>query len=149
MNAVFAVPASAQYPADAAALELDPVAVNCPVGETVTVSGSGFLPHEPFVRIFFDGELIAEVFPDAEGTFTVTIDPPAAMAGQHTISAEQFVAPEEPDLITASAALTCQVAAGVAFTGQDLTVAVLLVAALLGIGAMSIRAGRRRAGTAI
>ena len=72
--------ALAQYP-DAAFIGLDRAVVDCPSGEPLTVTGSGFIPHEPFVRIFFDGDLIAEVPPDDKGNLSVTIDPPPPRPG--------------------------------------------------------------------
>jgi hypothetical protein len=142
-------PAAAQYPPQqVATIELDKAVVDCPSGEGLTITGSGFIPNEPFVRIFFDGDIIAEVLPDDEGSFTVTVDPPAAAAGEHTITAEQFVAAEEPDLLTAFASVTCQGGVGVAFTGQNLSEAVMLLLALLAVGAAALAAGRRRAGRA-
>jgi hypothetical protein len=142
-------PAAAQYPPQqVATIELDKAVVDCTDSESLTIAGRGFIPNEPFVRIFFDGDVIAEVFPDDEGSFTVTVDPPAAAAGEHTITAEQFVAPEEPDLITAFASVACQGGVGLAFTGRNLSEAVMLLLALLAVGAVAQAAGRRRAGHA-
>jgi hypothetical protein len=138
-------PAAAQqnYPITGE-IQLSDASIDCPSGQELTITGEGFLPNEPAVRIFFDGQEIARVFPNAQGEFSVNIDPPGAGAGQHTIEARQFVSAEEPDEIVASATLTC-VGAGVAFTGADVSWGVALVATLLVIGAVALVAGRRRA----
>jgi hypothetical protein len=140
-------PASAQYPG-AADIQLSDASIDCPSGETLTITGEGFIPNEPAVRIFFDGEQIAEVFPDDDGSFSVTIDPPGAAAGQHTIEARQFVAAEEPDEIVATATLTCVAGAAVAFTGANITWGVVILAVLLVVGIAALVVGRRRARSA-
>ena len=148
---VAAGPADAQadYPLPVASVTLSNAAINCPSGETLTIAGEGFIPNEPAVRIFFDGQQIAEVFPNGQGSFSVTVDPPGAAAGQHTITAKQFVAPEEPDQIVASATLTCVSAGGaVAFTGRNISLGLVLLVALVVIGAGALVLGRRRARTA-
>jgi hypothetical protein len=147
--AIGAVPAGAQqdYPITGE-ITLSDAAIDCPSGETLTISGSGFLPNEPAVRIFFDGEEIARVFPNDQGEFTVTVDPPAAAAGEHTIQARQFVAAEEPDEIVATATLTCVAGAAVAFTGANITMGIIVLVGLVALGAVALIAGRRRARSA-
>jgi hypothetical protein len=138
-----AVPAGAQYP-QAADIVLDDASIDCPSAETVTITGSGFIPNEPAVRIFFDGEQVAEVFPDDQGNISVTIDPPGSAVGEHTITARQNTSPEEPGQIVATATLVC-VGAAVAFTGFDITLGVILLVALILAGAVALFVGRRRA----
>ena len=145
--APMAGPVSGQYGGPVADITLSDASISCATGETLTITGEGFLPNEPFVRIFFDGDQIAQVFPDDQGNISVTVDPPGAAAGQHTISAEQFVAPEEDDLITASATVTC-VGAAVAVTGANISVGLILLITLLIVGAGAIFVGRRRARSA-
>lgn len=144
---VIAGPASAQYPIDVADIALSDAAIDCPSGETLTITGEGFSPNEPAVRIFFDGQQIAEVFPSDEGTFSVTVDPPGAAAGQHTIQARQFIAAEEPGEIVASATLTCVAGAAVAFTGANISVGMVLLAILVIVGVAALVVGRRRSRT--
>lgn len=146
-TALVAGPAAAQYP-DAADIAIDDAAIDCPSGETLTITGEGFIPNEPAVRIFFDGEEIARVFPSDEGTFSVTVDPPGAAAGEHTIQARQFVAAEEPDEIVASATLTCVAGAAVAFTGANISMGLILLAALVIVGVGALVVARRRSRTA-
>jgi hypothetical protein len=139
-----ASPAAAQYP-QAADITISDAAINCPSGETVTITGEGFIPNEPAVRIFFDGEQVAEVFPDDQGNISVTIDPPGAAVGEHTITARQNVSPEEPGQIVATATLICVAAGGVAFTGFNISLWLILLAGLIVIGAVALAVGRRRA----
>lgn len=146
VTALAAGPAAAQYP-EAADIAISDAAIDCPSGETLTITGEGFIPNEPAVRIFFDGQQIAEVFPSDEGTFSVTVDPPGAAAGQHTIEARQNISPEEPGQITASATLTCVAGAAVAFTGADISLGLVLLVILVIVGAGALVAGRRRSRT--
>jgi hypothetical protein len=137
--------AQARYPPAVAAITISDAAINCPSSETVTITGEGFIPNEPAVRIFFDGEQVAEVFPDDQGNISVTIDPPGSAVGEHTITARQFVSPEEPGQIVASATLICVAAGGVVFTGFNISLWLIMVAGLLMIGAVALAVGRRRA----
>lgn len=137
-----AVPAAAQYP-QAADIVLSDASIDCPSGETLTITGSGFIPNEPAVRIFFDGEQVAEVFPDDQGNISVTIDPPGSAVGEHTITARQSAGAEEPGQIVATATLVC-VGAAVAFTGYDITLGLILLVALILAGAVALVLGRRR-----
>ncbi len=146
VTAPVAGPAAAQYP-DAADIAISDAAIDCPSGETLTITGEGFIPNEPAVRIFFDGEEIARVFPSDEGTFSITVDPPGAAAGEHTIQARQFIAAEEPDEIVASATLICVAEAAVAVTGANISVGLILLAALVIVGVAALVAGRRRSRT--
>jgi hypothetical protein len=148
VTALVAGPASAQYNGDVGDIAIDDAAIDCPSGETLTITGEGFIPNEPAVRIFFDGEEIARVFPSDEGTFSVTVDPPGAAAGEHTIQARQFVAAEEPDEIVASATLTCVAGAAVAFTGANISMGLILLAALVIVGVGALVVARRRSRTA-
>jgi IPT/TIG domain len=136
-----AVPAAAQYP-QAADIVLSDASIDCPSGEVLTITGSGFDPNGPAVQIFFDGQQVAEVSPDNQGNISVTIDPPSSAAGEHTITATQ---PAEPEPITASATVTCVAAAGVAFTGYDITLGLILLVILVLAGAAALLLGRRRA----
>lgn len=136
-------PASAQtpvpdYPPGAADISLSDISAACP-GGTTTIFGENFIPGVP-VSIQFDGQEIASVTPGDDGTFSVTITLPEAAAGTHTISAVQ------PGSDTASATITCVVAApGLAVTGGNVQMWMLLVAGLVVVGAVALVAGRRRA----
>ncbi|MGH2724887.1 MAG: LPXTG cell wall anchor domain-containing protein [Actinomycetota bacterium] len=137
-------PASAQYPPGAAQIFLSDVSGACP-GGTITISGSGWIPIEPAVLINFDGEEITRVFPDEQGDISVTVTLPDAAPGAHTITAIQFIAADEPDVIEASATFTCVGPPGLAVTGAGIQVWMLLVLGLVVAGAASLVVGRRRA----
>jgi hypothetical protein len=140
-----AAPASAQTPpppdfyVGEADISLSDISGACP-GGTTTVFGEEFIPGVP-VSIQFDGQEIASVTPGDDGTFSVTITLPEAAAGTHTITAVQ------PGSEPASATFTCVVAAapGLAVTGGNVQVWMLLVAGLVVVGAVALVAGRRRA----
>lgn len=136
-------PASAQYPPGAAEIFLSDASGACP-GGIITISGSGWIPLEPAVLVSFDGEEIGRDFPDDEGNFSVTVTLPEAAAGTHTVTAIQFIAADEPDVIEASATFTCVGPAGLAVTGGSVQVWMLLVLGLAVVGAASLVAGRRR-----
>jgi hypothetical protein len=128
-------PAAAQYP-QAADITISDATLSCP-GDEFTVAGEGFTPGST-VDIFVDGEPVATVDADGQGDFSVTIDAPDAAAGEHTVTAESSAGDR------ATATVTC-VAAGVAFTGADISVGLLLLMALVAVGAVTLYAGRRRA----
>jgi hypothetical protein len=137
---LLASPAAAQYP-DVADIAVSDTTLACP-GEDFTISGEGFLPGET-VTIFFDGEEVASVTAGDDGTFTVTITVPDAAAGSHTVTA---VGEESGG--DASATVTCVAGAAVAFTGANISVGLILVAALIAVGAVALYAGRRRSRSA-
>lgn len=137
---LLAGPASAQEYPDAAVITVSDTSLACP-SEDLTISGSGFLPGET-VDIFFDGEPVATVEAAPDGTFTVTIAAPDAAAGEHTVTAVGESGGDD------SATVTCVTGAAVAFTGANISMGLILLAALVGIGGVALYAGRRRAGSA-
>jgi hypothetical protein len=130
-------PASAQEYPDAAVITVSDTSLACP-SEDLTISGSGFLPGET-VDIFFDGEQVATVEADSDGTFTVTITAPDAAAGEHSVTAVGESGGDD------SVTVTCVTGAAVAFTGANISLGLILLAALVAIGAVALYAGRRRA----
>jgi hypothetical protein len=130
-------PASAQDYPDAAVITVSDTSLACP-SEDLTISGSGFLPGET-VDIFFDGEQVATVEADSDGTFTVTITAPDAAPGEHSVTAVGESGGDD------SATVTCVTGAAVAFTGANISMGLILLAALVAIGAVALFAGRRRA----
>lgn len=130
-------PASGQTYPDVAVITVSDTSLACP-SEDLTISGSGFLPGET-VEIFFDGSQEATVEAASDGTFTVTITAPDAAAGEHTISAVGESGSDD------SATVTCITGAAVAFTGANISMGLILLAALVAIGAGALYAGRRRA----
>jgi hypothetical protein len=134
-----ASPATAQYP-QAADITVSDATLACP-GDEATVAGEAFTPGST-VDIFVDGEPVATVQADEQGDFSATIDAPDAAAGAHTITAESSAGDR------ATAAVTC-LAAGVAFTGADISMGLILLVALVAVGVVALLAGRRRARAAL
>jgi hypothetical protein len=130
-------PASAQEYPDAAVITVSDSSLACP-SEDFTITGSGFLPGET-VDIFFDSEQVATVEADSDGTFTVTIAAPDAPAGEHTVAAVGESGSDD------TATVTCVTGAAVAFTGANISMGLILLAALVAVGAVALYAGRRRA----
>ncbi len=135
-------PAAAQYPpGDQAEVAVSRVAVTCP--ETITVSGSGFSPGSR-VTISFEGDVVARAMVDAQGEFAAEITVPAAEPGRHTLT----VSGEDTRGRAVSRNVTIQCVAespaGVALTGTNITVWMIIAAALLLTGAAALAAGRRR-----
>lgn len=137
-------PAAAQYPPGLVDIFLSDVSGACP-GGVLTISGTGWIPIEPAVLVSFDGVEIGRDFPDAEGNFSLTVTLPEAAPGAHTITAIQFIAADEPDVLEASATFTCVVGApGLAVTGGSVQVWMVLAFGLVGVGAVFLVAARRR-----
>lgn len=141
-------PATAQefnYPPGDRDITLADTTVACP-GGTVAVSGSGFADNVE-IDIFFDDILVTSVFPDQEGAFSASFTAPEAAAGTHTVTAVQVL----PDgtVLEQSATITCVVAAapGLAVTGANISMGLLLLAGLIVVGAVALVAGRRRSRT--
>ena len=130
-------PASAHDYPEAAVITVSDTSLACP-SEDFTISGSGFLPGET-VDIFFDDDQVATVEADSDGTFTVTITAPDAAAGEHSVTAVGESGGDD------SATVTCVTGAAVAFTGANISMGLILLAALVAIGAVALYAGRRRA----
>jgi hypothetical protein len=142
---LLAGPAAAQepcgepgYPPCAGVIQISDSSIDCPSGEDLTITGEGFVPGTG-IDILFDGEQVASTTADDQGEFSVTIDPPGAAAGQHTITAD----PEEGE--SATATLTCVVGAAVAVTGSNISLGLILLVALVVVGGVALVAGRRRA----
>jgi hypothetical protein len=136
---LLAGPATAQYP-DVSDVSVSDTSLACP-GEDLTVSGEGFLPGET-VNVFFDDQQVASVTAGDDGSFTVTITAPDAAPGQHTVTAVG-----EESGSDSSATVTCVTGAAVAFTGANISMGLILLAALVAVGAVALYAGRRRART--
>jgi hypothetical protein len=134
-----ASPATAQYP-QAADIIVSDATIACP-GDEFTVAGEGFTPGST-VDIFVDGEPVATVEADDQGDLSATVGAPDAAAGEHTITAKSNAGDR------ATATVTC-LAAGVAFTGDDISMGLTLLVALVAVGVVALLAGRRRARAAL
>jgi hypothetical protein len=132
---LLAARAIAQYP-QVADITVSDASLACP-GDDFTVAGEGFTPAST-VDIFVDGEPVATVEADGQGDFSAMIHAPDAAAGEHTITAESSAGDR------ATATVTC-LAAGVAFTGADISMSLILLVALVAVGAVALWVGRRRA----
>ena len=155
LSALVASPAAAQQPPYPPTVLGEVVVsdqtIDCAAGQPVRVSGTGWQSGQT-VTITWDGQQIGSATPDADGSFSVTVTPPAGEAqGQHTLAARQGSR-------TATAEVTCVTGAvaggaggdggGFAFTGANITVGMLILAGLLVAGALTLAMGRRRARTA-
>ncbi|HEX2032537.1 MAG TPA: hypothetical protein VHL78_14255 [Actinomycetota bacterium] len=137
---VLAAPAAAQYVGNIT-VGLSAVAGQCP-GDTITVTGTEFTPGGD-VTVLFDGDVIATTQADAAGNVAVEIALPEASAGEHVVTLV-----DETSGKSVSTTLVCVGAAaapGLAVTGGDFKVWMLLVGGLIVIGAVALVAGRRRA----
>jgi len=125
------------YPPDVASISVSDATLSCP--QPFTVSGDGFVPGDT-VTVTFDGESIGSATVDEQGEFSVEVTAPDAAAGSHTVTASNSD--------SASATVSCvgPAAPGVAFTGANITVGLLLLVGLLVAGAGALLLGRRRAG---
>jgi hypothetical protein len=132
---VVASPATAQYP-QTADITVSDATLACP-GDEFIVAGEGFTPGST-VDIFVDGEPVATVEAEDQGDFSATAGAPDAPAGDHAITAESSAGDR------ATATVTC-LAAGVAFTGADISMGLILLVALVTVGAVALFAGRWRA----
>lgn len=113
----------------------------CP-GDTITVTGTEFTPGGD-VTVLFDGDVVATTQADDDGDVSVTIALPEAAAGDHVITLV-----DEASGKSVSTVFTCVGAAaapGLAVTGGDFKVWMLLLGGLILVGAVALFASRRRA----
>lgn len=117
-------------------------------GQGVIVSGTNWCPGST-VEIFLDGKSVGTAKVGSDGTFSTTISIPAGTtAGEHTITVRGLDSTCQNSQVEA---LTISVSGGGAaqggnlpFTGSNISVGMLLLAALVIVGAASVLAGRRR-----
>jgi hypothetical protein len=130
-------------------------------GQTIDVSGSNFQPGEN-VTLKLDGKTVATVIADSNGSFSTSFKVTAA-PGKFELTATGSVcgvtglllairagagvggvsATQSPGAGAAGAGATGQ-GGGLAFTGLDVALMLLVAVALLGGGGVMLRAGRRR-----
>lgn len=72
------------------------------VGDTITVTGGGFLPGETGIRVTFQGQTVTPVLTaDSTGSWEASFDLPPSTHGSNTVSARgDITAPVTFDLIT-------------------------------------------------
>jgi hypothetical protein len=124
------------YP-EVASIAVSDATLSCP--QPFTVSGDGFEPGDT-VTITFDGESIGSATVDDQGEFSADVTAPDAAAGSHTVTASNS------DSAKATVSCVGPAAPGVAFTGANITVGLLLLVGLVVAGAGALLLGRRRAG---
>lgn len=120
-------------------------------GSITDLSGSNWCPGST-VQIFLDGDFIGNATVDSSGQFLFGWHvPPNISPGPHTLTFKGLDSTCD-NLVTVSMGITIagEGAAGgnLPFTGSNISVGVLLLAALMIIGAASLVAGRRRKATA-
>jgi len=119
-------------------------------GSTTDLSGAHWCPGST-VQIFLDGKLIGNAQVDSTGHFVFPWHvPPGISSGAHTITFKGLDSTCD-NLVTLNLGITIGGAASggnLPFTGSNISVGVLLLIALLIIGATSLVAGRRRKMTA-
>ena len=145
--AILALPAFAQQPYPptvAGVVEVSDQTIDCGA-ETFTISGSGWAANSQ-VSITFAGQDLGTAPTDATGSFSISVTPPEA-SGTQTLTVTQ-------GSLSETAQVTCvtgvgpggaeQGGGGVAFTGANITVGLLLLVGLILAGAATLALGRRR-----
>lgn len=148
-----AAPAMAQYPGPPTAGVGDS---NPSPGETTTVFGANWCPGST-VDILFDGHKIGTAQVDSTGHFSKAITIPAnASPGHHTITVVGLDF-ECDDVRTVNIGIFVSGGGaggagagggGLAFTGANISVGAVILAALVIVGLAALTAGRRRKATA-
>ena len=144
-----AAPAFAQtcYPSECPPPVIDVGDTDVSPGGTTGITGDNWCPGST-VDIYFDGEFVGTAQVGSDGTFDTSIlIPDDAGPGDHVITVvgldlsctEVVSVPQNVTIAGGGAG-----ASTLPFTGSNISVGVLLVLALLIVGATSIIAGRRR-----
>ena len=138
-------PASAQeYPPGGATCGVSSTVV--PPGGSLTVGCDNLLPGSPFTIEFLSPEVLATGTVDADGSFSETVSIPSdARPGDHLIRVRGTDADGDPVSIEIPITVPGPGAEGVAFTGANITVGMLILAGLIVAGSAALVAGRRRA----
>ncbi|MEX0832791.1 MAG: hypothetical protein WD276_02785 [Actinomycetota bacterium] len=148
LGMLVAAPAQAQYQPPTAGVDDS----NPSPGETVTISGARWCPGST-VDILFDDHKIGTGQVDSEGNFSEPITIPAnASPGHHVISVVGLdFACEDVRTVNIGIFISgggAGGAGGLAFTGANISVGAVILAALVIVGLAAITAGRRRKATA-
>ena len=155
------IPAFAQT-ASAACGPGDPGYPNCPpsitvdntnpsAGDQVNVSGSNWCPGST-VEIFLDGTSVGTAVVDSKGNFSTDITIPAGTPpGPHIITVKGLgfgtgttCGPPQVQSRTITVGGGGQAGGNLPFTGSNISAGMLILFALIVVGAVSIVAGRRR-----
>jgi hypothetical protein len=116
-------------------------------GGTVGVDGSNWLPESTVVLTFqSDPVVVGTPETDSEGAFSTTVTIPSdAEAGSHTITATGRNQEGDPDSATCALTVTAgEEPGGVAFTGTNISLGLVILAVLVAAGLGFMVAGRRK-----
>jgi LPXTG-motif cell wall-anchored protein len=106
-----------------------------------TITGSNWCPGSE-VQIFVDGDLVGTAHVASDGTFTFTL-PNSVGPGTHHIEVVGL-APDCRTTVTRGFTIVLGGGGGTAFTGANISMGLLILGALLIVGAGALVAGRRR-----
>lgn len=138
-------PGDPGYPSCPPSISVDNT--NPSAGDQVAVSGSNWCPGST-VEIFLDGVSVGTAVVDGSGSFSTDITIPAGTAaGPHEITVEGLDSTcQNPQ--TQSRTITVggagQGGGNLPFTGSNISAGLLILMALIVVGAVSLVAGRRR-----
>ncbi|MGH2652932.1 MAG: hypothetical protein ACRDHV_01090 [Actinomycetota bacterium] len=143
---LLAAPAGAQeYPPEGATCGVSATVV--PAGGSLTVSCAGLLPGSPWTITFeSEPQVLATGTAGADGSFSTSVTIPSnASPGAHTLTITGTEADGSPFSISIPITVSGAAVPGLAVTGGNITVGLILLAGLLAAAAAALLVGRRRA----
>lgn len=142
---LLAGPAGAQeYPIDDAECGVSATVV--PPGGSITVSCNNLLPGSPWTITFeSEPQVLATGTAGADGSFSASVTIPGdASPGSHTLTITGTEEDGDPFSISIPITVTGAAVPGLAVTGGNITMGLILLAALLAGAAVALLVGRRR-----
>lgn len=117
-----------------------------PPGSSVTVSGQNWGPNSSATISFQPGATTLGTAPvGVNGTFSISVTiPSSASVGAHTIQIDGFNVAGAPATVDLAFTVTGGSGGGLAFTGANISLGMLLVIVLAVIGVGALVTGRRR-----
>lgn len=119
-------------------------------GQTITVAGSNFTPSVAVTIELDTNVALAHTNADGSGSFSVNVTLPSDLVGNHTISAvgtNLGNCPVDPIQITVQAGAgpsSSSSGGGLASTGVNVLVGLVIALGLVAAGVIATRTGRRR-----